>query len=214
MDDRFFHGIIGCEASVCGRRLNSLTPWHVLLLHAIDSPLVTGERAIYPGDIIIFTKVLSVSYPETPNLRPTTRDLFWRIRLNRQKAYLRQVKTIKGWLNIQMSVPKLWQVLRSNGEVKKDLTSPAMFALVVALVSQVNVTLAEAWNMRVSEARWYDTVKAELEGGDLNIAYDNEEESEDILSGLTDDEKIEFARGKLPPAMFDRWLTARKLNTI
>ena len=213
MDDRFFHGIIGGEAIICGRKLDALTPWHVLLLHAIDSPMVSGDRPIYQGDLIIFSKVVSASYPDVPDLKPTLKDLFWRVRLNKQKRYIKQVRAIKNWLEIQMSVPRMWQQT-GNNNVNKSLSSPSMFALVVALVSDVNVTLAEAWNMRVSEARWYDTVKAELEGAEINIAYDNEEEVSDDLRGLTEEETREFARGKLPPAMFKQWLKARKTNQI
>ena len=40
MDDRFFNGIIGCHARVCGVSLTDLSPWHITLLHAIDSPMV------------------------------------------------------------------------------------------------------------------------------------------------------------------------------
>ena len=63
-----------------------------------------------------------------------------------------------------------------------------MFALIVSLVSKGNITLHTAWNMRISEARWYDVTLAEINGADLKIAYEGEEEElKEQIKEISDD---------------------------
>ena len=87
-----------------------------------------------------------------------------------------------------------------------------MAALVITLVSKVGVTLNEAWNMRLSEARLYDTVKAELDGAEIKVAYDNDEEFKDDLDGMRESEIIAIARKQLGERAFKPWLAARRKN--
>ena len=170
MDDRYFHGIIGCKEVVCGRPLTSLTPWHITLLNAIESPVVMDGGAISTEHIIIFLKIVKLEWPEIPNLKPSLKDIYWTLRMKRRKTFLREMRLFKKWLDVQISTPKLWQIVSPGGSVSKTLSSPAMLSLVVSLVSKVNVTLREAWNMILSGARWYDTCKAELEVAKLTLA--------------------------------------------
>jgi hypothetical protein len=121
------------------------------------------------------------------------------------------MSTFKKWLSVQLSIPKLWKVT-SDQEINKSLTSPAMLALVISLVSKVNITLSEAWNMRLSEARWYDTCKAEIEGAKLTIAYDTGEESKPSINDLPESEIIAIARKGMPKDKFREWLKVRTRN--
>jgi len=211
MDDRYFHGILGCEAVVCGRRLSNLTPWHVTILYAINSPFVGDDVKMTAGDVLLFLAVSKAQWPERPNLKPRLRDIWWLIRMGREREFRKQSRILNAWVKPQLSTPRLWQD-EGNKSTGKNLTSPAMAALVVTLVSKVGVTLKEAWNMRLSEARWYDTVKAELEGAEIKVAYDNEEEFKDGLEGKRESEIIAIARQQLEEKAFKQWLAARRKN--
>lgn len=211
MDDRYFHGIIGCREVVCGRPLVSLTPWHITLLEGIGSPIVTEGEVLTTAHILIFLKIASVQWPETPDLKPSFKDAYWASRMKKQKVFLRETRKLKKWLSVQLSVPKLWKVT-SHVDIGKSLTSPAMLSLVMALVSKVRVTLAEAWNMRLGEARWYDTCKAEMEGAKLTIAYESDAEEMSDVNDLPESEIIAIAREQLPKETFRKWYNDRVKN--
>jgi hypothetical protein len=211
MDDRYLNGIIGCQAVVCGRRLTNLTPWHVTILNAIDSPVVSGHAEVKAEDMLLFISVMKSQWPEIPELKPRLRDVYWLIRMRKKSVFLRNFKTLNVWMESQVSSPRLW-VDDGDNSAGKQLSSPTMLALVIALVSKVNVTLSEAWNMRLSEARWYDTCKAELEGADLKIAYDNDDEFHSSIDGKSESEIIAIAKEQLGKEQFKKWHKARKKN--
>ena len=211
MDDRYFHGILGCEAVVCGRRLTNLTLWHVTILHMINSPLVEEDALMTPGDILLFLAVSKTKWPSRPDLKPRLRDIWWLWRLRKKKQFKRQSATLSAWVKPQLSSPRLWKD-ELGTRTGIGLSSPAMLALVVTLVSKVKVTLNEAWNMRLSEARWYDTVKAELDGAGIKIAYDNERAHKNILEGKSESEIIAIAKEQLGNEAFKTWISARRKN--
>lgn len=208
MDDRFFNGIIGAGTSVCGYELQSLTPWHYILLQAIESPVLEASASTSVPDVLIFLKIASTTWPQVPNLRPRFRDAWWHWRMKNPKVATKQMRRLAEWIEAQLSVPQFWDDEKNKGS---KLSSPPIFALVVGLVSKGNLSLANAWNMRMAEARWFDATLAELNGATLKIAYENESaEVERILGTMTEEDEIEAARKNLPPELFDRWLTARK----
>ena len=211
MDDRFFHGILGGGVRVCGLHLNNLTPWHILNLHAIGSPMVTDGGTVTPPDILLFCKTLQASYPNTPCYKPTLRDVAWRVRLIKKATFEKQAKTLQDWLAVQMCCPKLYEVTYAKEERRGSLSSPSIFALVVALASKLSETVAAIWNMRLAEARWMDTTLAELNGSELTISYDEEEE---VITQLTGAEAEAKAKEELPPELYKRWLKARRKNKI
>lgn len=209
MDDRFFNGMLGAEVVVCGQRLGNLTPWHVLILHAIGSPLVGDSKTVGPADIQLFLKTITSRYPDTPSYRPRLRDVRWRLKLGREKTFLREAATLKRWLEVQMSVPQLYEVTHSTSSVKRGLTSPSIFALVVAIASKLSEPLDKVWNMRLAEARWLDTTLAELNGAELTISYEGEQVP-DILNEMTEKEIRAQAKLNLPVGIYRAWLKARE----
>ena len=211
MDDRYFHGILGCEAVVCGRRLTNLTPWHVTILDSIKSPLMSGDFDMTPQDLLILVKVVNSRWPGTPNLNPGIIDIIWTVALKRRGTLEGNINTLKHWLNAQLSSPKFWDNKKSDQACKK-MSSPAMLSLVMTLVGKMNITLSEAWNMRLSEARWYDAVKAELDGVGIKIAYDNDREFVSTLDGKSESEIIAIVKEQLGEEAFKPWYKARQKN--
>ena len=88
-----------------------------------------------------------------------------------------------------------------------------MFALVVSMVSKGNIELSAAWNMRIAEARWYDVALAEINGADLRVAYDGEEDQlREQLQEISEDKAVEIAQRNLSPQDFEKWHEAFKNN--
>jgi hypothetical protein len=88
-----------------------------------------------------------------------------------------------------------------------------VFALVVGLVSKGNMTLDAAWNMRIAEARWYDVTLAELNGADLRIAYENEDEQiKERLQEVDEETAVTIAKRNLSQKDFERWHKQFKAN--
>ncbi len=208
MDDRFFNGIIGCHERVCGVSLTDLSPWHITLLHAIDSPMVGDMSTAGRKELLQFLKIMECQHPTIPILKPSFRDCFRFIRLGKKSVMQRELARLQQWLKVQMSAPNLYRAMDSNN-TGKQLSSPSMLTLVVSLASKMGQPLSSVWNMRLSECRWVDTALAELDGAELTISYDDDAEDPPQLEGA---EAIAFAKKTLSREKFRAWLKARKKN--
>lgn len=207
MDDRFFNGIIGAETSVCGYKLQTLTPWHYVLLQAINSPVLESSSSTAIKDVLIFLKIINTTWPRVPNLRPRFRDAFWTWRMHKPKFARKHMRRLAQWIEAQLSVPQFWQDDKHTGN---NLSSPPIFALVVGLASKGNIGLADAWNMRMAEARWFDATLAELNGANIKIAYEGESEKLAAMLEMSEEEEIAAAKQNLPPEIFEKWLKQRE----
>ena len=211
MDDRFFQAIIGASSRVCGYDIVALSPWHHLILQALDSPVLVPDKETSAGDLLLFLKVVSCEWPNTPNLDATWRDRIWHRRLKKSKILLRELDKLKEWLEAQLASPVLWQ--KEDNDTGKTLSSPSVFALVVGLVSKGNISLHHAWNMRISEARWYDVTLAEINGAELRIAYENEDEQiKEQLQEVDEEQAVTIAKRNLSQKDFERWHKSFKQN--
>ena len=209
MDDRFFNAIVGASDRVCGYDITSLTPWHSVILSAIDSPVLNPAKDTSAGDLLLFLKVVSCDWPNTPNLKARWRDVIWHRKLKKSKTLLRELTKLKEWLACQLSAPVLWEdEAEGNGS---SLSSPGVFALVVSLVSKGGISLETAWNMRIAEARWHDVTLAEINGAKIKIAYEGEEEKiKDQINEISDEDAVKLARRNLSDKDFKRWHEAFK----
>ena len=200
MDDNYFHGLIGGEVKVCGRLLVNLSLWHLSILEAIESPILSGEP-VEVRDMLILIKVLKSEHPREPRLTPTIRDVWWAWKLERKPELARrEVTKLKEWFNVQMACPVLYSRMTKN--IQKSTSAPSLLSLVCGLVMKSNEKLTDVWNMRLSAARWYDVAMAEQDGADLTISYEGEEMAPETPTGQ---EAIDFARATLSPEDFARW---------
>ena len=187
-----------------------MTPWHSVILSAIDSPVLNPAKDTSAGDLLLFLKVVSCEWPHTPNLKAKWRDIIWHRKLKKSKTLLRELSKLKEWLACQLSAPVLWAD-DADDNAGKSLSSPSMFALVISLVSKGNIELKAAWNMRIAEARWYDVTLAEINGADLRVAYEGEEEQiKQQIKAISDEDAVELARKNLSDKDFKRWHEAFK----
>ena len=211
MDDRFFHGLIGSESLVCGYKLKALTPWHHVILAAIDSPVMLPDSDTHTSDILVFLKVIQTDWPETPNLKLRFRDKIWFWKMKKPSIIKREMAKLRAWLEAQLQNPVFWDVEQDKNGSGKSLSSPGIFALVVGLVSKGGIALERAWNMRIAEARWYDATLAELNGANIKFAYEGEaDELREKLAAMTDDDMIAAAKAHMTPEKFEVWLKNHK----
>ena len=212
MDDRYFHGILGCEAVVCGRRLSNLTPWHVTLLEMNELPFTAGGASIEAKHILQIIRVVKTSYPNEPDMRPfKVRDLFWLWRMRKKKVFIKELHKLNSWLEVQTSMPRLWESSESSSG--KTLSAPSMLLIIMALASKTAITDKDAWNTRLSLCRWYDTTLAELAGADIKLAYDEDEDQMiDRLEDKEESEIIAFVKQDLGEKDFKKWHAARRKN--
>ena len=211
MDDRFFNAIVGASDRVCGYDITSLTPWHSVILSAIDSPVLNPAKDTSAGDLLLFLKVVSCEWPHTPNVKARLSDRWWHRKLKKSSTLLRELGKLKVWLDCQLSAPILWANDDEDSNKGKSLSSPSMFSLVVSMVSKGNIDLNSAWNMRIAEARWYDVTLAEINGADIRVAYEGEEaEMMSQVEEISEDKAVEIARRNLSEKDFKRWHEAFK----
>ena len=99
---------------------------------------------------------------------------------------------------MQLSTPRLWQ--NEDEGKRKQSTTPNMLMLVVGLVNSCNISLAEAWNMRNSEAQWYNIAIAEINGANIKLVDENDQMPE--KTKYTKEEMLEKAKADLSPEQF------------
>ena len=213
MDDRFFHAIIGASDRVCGYDITALPPWHSVILSAINSPVLNPDKDTSAGDLLLFLKVVSCEWPNMPNLKARWRDIIWHRKLKKSRTLLKELAKLKVWLSCQLSAPELWANESEDNNTGRSLSTPSMFALVVSMVSKGNIDLSAAWNMRIAEARWYDVALAEINGADLRVAYEGEEDQlREQIQEISEDKAVEIAQRNLSPQDFEKWHEAFKNN--
>lgn len=200
MDDNYFNGLIGAEVKVCGVKLANLSLWHLAILEAIGSPILSGESAGI-RDMLILLKVTKSKYPKIESLKASFMDGLWIWRIERSdKLALCEVNKLREWFAVQMSAPVMYT--SESVSLHKGASSPNVLSLVTGIVSRSNETIENVWNMRSAEARWYDVSLAEQDGAELNISYTTEETAPDAPSA---DEAQEMAKKYLTEDQLASW---------
>lgn len=202
MDDRFFNGLIGSPTRVCHYKLKALTPWHFLLLSAIDSPVLQPEKDTHVNDLLICLQVLQLEWPAVPDFKSSLRDKLWAFRMNLHGAARREFAKFGDWLEVQLSFPEFWDTDK-DGETQDDTSNmPGVLSLVAGMVCNSSIQLVDAWNMRISEARWYLAAIAHNNGAEFKLV-DQSQPMPDLKVDTQD--AVEQARQSMPAPMFERW---------
>ena len=132
--------------------------------------------------------------------------------MKKPKVAKKQMERLREWIEAQLCIPQFWE---SDKDKSSKISAPPVFAIIVGLVSKGNIQLHDAWNMRMSEVRWYDATLAELNGADIKFAYEGEADKiKEQLSDIDEEKAIEIAKRNLPPKQFEKWLEARKAEQI
>lgn len=187
------------KVKTLGHKFQGLTLWHMLLLHALESPIVgASDDAPQPQDLLILARVNATSYGETPRLKAGIRGTI-RTWLMHLPFYLNYVMPrFSAWLAIELSVPRYFRKLEVTQE-GSNTTAPRLMALALKLAKEAGTSVADAWNTRYVEALYMEGTLAEMAGASLRFDYE-EEEAEDLRE-MTEEEALEIALKNLPPSM-------------
>lgn len=179
MDDRFFTAYFPGEATVCGRPLESFTPYHYLLLRALKSPLVDHEGVNRPADLLVAIAACRNQFGKPVRLNPTIKDAIWRLRMMRNPAlFRREMGKFVKWMAAHSSGPKFWEVIE-GGSKTRDLTGPDILTLIVPLMMKAHLSESEVWNMSLGRAQWMSAEIQEMEGADRKFFYEGQFEAEE-----------------------------------
>lgn len=178
MDDRFFTACFPGSVRVCGRRLNSFSAYHYLMLRAIGSPLMDSQGRIRPGDLLAAVRVCRHRFGEPVDLFPNLRDIWWKLRLERSKdLFRRECEKLAGWISSHSSGPQFWTVIE-GGQATRDLTGPEVLTLIIPVMMQIRISEAEAWDMSLGRLQWLHAEIQEVEGSTRRFLYEQDLEDD------------------------------------
>lgn len=176
MDDRFFTAYFPGEATVCGRSLKEFTPFHYLLLRALQSPLTQADGVNRPADLLVAVAACRNQFGKPVNLRATIKDAIWRLRMMRNPAlFRREMEKFCKWMAAHSSGPRFWEVIQ-GGSKSRDLTGPDVLTLITPLMMKTSMTESDVWNMSLGRAQWMAAEIQELEGADRKFYYEGQYE--------------------------------------
>lgn len=174
MDDRFFTACFPGCVRVCGRVLTDFTPFHYLLLKAIQSPFIDPDGVNRPADLLAAISACRNRFGRPINLKPSLRDFVWKLRMERSpKLFRREAVAFARWMTNHSSGPRFWEVV-SGGPKTRELTGPDILTLVVPLIMKTGMTEAEVWNMSFGRAQWLSAEIQEIEGSGRRFLYDDD----------------------------------------
>jgi hypothetical protein len=158
--------ILPDPCALCGVRLAPLTLGHMLLLHRVESPFVTGAR--YPGAGDLLLAIILCSQPwETSARQWADGQLPRRIRRLRLKAaitlrrsHTQAVQAFQAYIDEGTRGPETW----TNRDNPRTPGAPWLQS--VALVQQIHLhkTESAAWATPVAQALWDQAAWAESQG--------------------------------------------------
>lgn len=185
MDDRFFTAYFPGRARVCGRVLTDFSPYHYLLLRAVESPFTRPDGINRPSDLLAAIAVCRNVFGKPVRLNPTFRDLLWRVRMDRnQVLFKREIVKFSLWLASHSSGPRFWTIT-SGGPATRELTGPDILTLVVPVLMKTGMPEKDVWNMSLGRLQWMSAEISEIEGSTLRFLFDGDLTDED--ESLTED---------------------------
>jgi hypothetical protein len=150
----------------------SLYPWclkYRVRLMALESPLVTGSRAVTPADLIFACQVCA----EEPLGGISWRDRLQILVLNRNPKRFEQMLTaFAGYILVQ-DWPKFWEQTKTkSGGGDKGVPWP--LSIVANLIAS-GIEEKRAWEMPECQAIWLNSALAIRKGADVAIMSPEEE---------------------------------------
>lgn len=183
MDETFYRTLFPPRVRVLGHWLPPLSFWHLACLHAIGSPFVRDTGDITLADVQLAVKCCLTPWPRRPDLRPTLRDLWQRLRHDRDPGYVRAASEAFALHRSSHEMrPEFWE---HEGASPRFLTAPAILARVAQLERLTKFTHAEAWDqVTPGYAAWLTSTIIEQTGVELRFKREDDE-TDDGLPDLT-----------------------------
>ena len=181
MDDRFFTAYFPGCARVCGRILDDFSSFNYLLLNAIQSPLISSNGVNTPADLLAAVAACRNRFGQPVKLNPTIKDLFWRVRMDRNPhLFRREIVKFSAWMASHSSGPQFWEIT-SGGPSTRDLTGPDILTLIVPVMMKTGMCEVDVWNMSIGRLQWLSAEISEIEGSTRRFLFDDDltEETDD-----------------------------------
>ena len=177
MDKRFISAFgAAVHMRLLGRTLQPFCLKHRVILHGMESPLVSGEREVEPIDILRAVQVCAGE----PVGRMTLKDRYWMIMMtNRPIIFVKCVEAFKAHVGIDRW-PKFWE--KETGEGTTNHGVPWVLLVVSNLITN-GVPPERAWMMPEYQAIWLNAAFAISNGAKTNILSTEEEEFMDRVAG-------------------------------
>ena len=184
MQQGFAEAALNKEHHVFGYRMQPLSASHLMVLEAVDSPIVDSGK-VEISDLLFAAKLCanpvelicgswSVKIP-SPSLGDSIRHLI----ASRNPAYFNRqaVAWASYWLDY-LTTPEKLEAVDSGAS---PVSSPSVFACVVRAIPKLGEQ--RAWSMPYGLLRTYVDVEDELAGAAIKFAPDDREQAE-ILAGF------------------------------
>lgn len=182
MDDRFFTAYFPGAATVCGRLLETFSPYHYLLLKAIQSPLSDPDGINRPADLLAAVAACRNQFGTPISIKPTFRDLVWRLRMDRNpQLFKREIVKFSRWMTSHSSGPRFWEIT-SGGPCTRELTGPNILTLIVPVIMKTGMSEETVWNMSLGRLQWLSAEISEIEGSTMRFLFDD-----DLTEDIPDD---------------------------
>jgi hypothetical protein len=174
MDEGFLTACFPRSVRVCGEKLTVFSPYHFLMLRAINSPFMQENGRITPADLLVAIRVCTHRFGGEIRLKPRLRDVWHRWRLTQNVAYFRRsCETIAAFIGDHMAGPRFWETVH-GGQKTRQLTAPDIMISICDLMMRGRIPEADAWNMSFARAKWISATMAELEGAERRFLYEDE----------------------------------------
>jgi hypothetical protein len=211
VDDSFYRCLFPGAHRVLGRRLFLFSFWHLLTLHAVESPLLDPDAQASLPDLQVGVKICRSRWPNQPDLRPSLRDrLMYRRHRNDAGFLRREMDRFGAYRAAHEAMPEFWQ---NEAEiVPRRLTAPAVLARVTSLMRRTNLSRDEIWNgIAPGEACWIDGAISEQEGGEMRFVRDGDEAVSHLpdLTTLSEADLYTVVLADLGKERADAWAAAR-----
>lgn len=215
MDDRFFEAWITRRWKVCGRKLQPLCLGHVVNLEAINSPLTPyrdfdPDTPVTPGDLLLAVKICSEKFPHPAALKPTLRDVAWRLFLERSPERFRhQAMLFAAYRNDHCSSPEFW--VSEDEEAGRAISAPIALSKAAFLLSNSTLPEERVWSMPLGRVDYVIAAIEERKTGAVRFFYEEEAQAvaPDIETIMSEEEILATAKRELGSAAFESWLKAR-----
>lgn len=213
MSEQFLRILFPGQARVCGRALPQLTLWRLACLFAIQSPFLSIDKqsgTFTLSDLLLAVRAVKARNQCAPSLRPRIRDLLTLIFRRKNKAYRdKHGSCFVEWLSLHQLPPELWE---NEGSENRTISAPFILSQVAGLMG-LGMTHSEAWDTSPGYAKWLLAAHAERQTDRVRFFTEDDEEINRVTAALDERTEAETQtkyKADLPPAIYERWLSARQ----
>lgn len=171
-----------------GYALKPLNFAHLLALHSLENPFVTGRRDPDAADTVAFLKVCSQVQPDA------SLGVSWLDRLKTRHLKARPTlhdeinKLCLEYIASHGNTPEFWEDKSGKeGSTPKRISAPWVLARISYLLSNSTLTLDQIMTTKIDKLAWIEASIAELKGAEIEFV--DPDELDDFRRWKAEDQK-------------------------